>query len=255
VSIISQNNQGCVPLCPSFTCVTSAGATISWIFGNGSTGTSITSSACYNTPADYIVISNVTDVNGCSNNSTFTVNAYPIPVADFNYAPIKPIANDDVAFTDASYGANITAWNWYFMSTAAQQSSAQNPVFNYADAGAYAITLIAKSENGCIDTVTKTILVGEDFGIFVPNAFTPNADGLNDIFFAKGFGIVKFKMEIFDRWGEKVFTGNDINDSWDGTFQLKGNKILQDGVYSWRIELTDVYGKSKELTGHVTLIK
>lgn len=255
VSILATNNQGCVPLCPTFTCSTSSGATITWLFANGVTGTGITSSTCYDIPANYVVTSNVTDANGCSNNSTFTVNAYPIPVADFNYAPIKPIENDDITFTDASYGATIAGWNWYFMSTASQQSTEQNPVFIYTEAGAYAITLIAKSDQGCIDTVTKTILVGQDFGIFVPNAFTPNGDGLNDIFFAKGFGIVSFKMEIFDRWGEKVFTGNNINDAWDGTYQLKGGKIVQDGVFSWRIELTDVYGKSKELTGHVTLIK
>jgi gliding motility-associated-like protein len=184
------------------------------------------------------------------------VGVYPIPHADFNYAPYIPIENvSDVYFTDASYGATVTSWNWYFMSNATYQSTKQNPVFLYTEAGNYAITLVAKSDKGCIDTVTKTILVSEDFGVFVPNAFTPNDDGLNDVFFAKGFGITAFQMQIFDRWGEKIFQSHDINDAWDGTYQLRGSKMIQEGVYTWRITLTNVFGKSKEITGHVTLIK
>ncbi|MGZ3932171.1 MAG: T9SS type B sorting domain-containing protein, partial [Bacteroidia bacterium] len=96
---------------------------------------------------------------------------------------------------------------------------------------------------------------GEDFGIWVPNAFTPNGDGLNDIFYAKGYGITKFNMDIFDRWGEKVFSATDINDAWDGIYQHRGQNTIEEGVYTWQIRVTNVFGKAKELSGHVTLIK
>ncbi|MGZ3885559.1 MAG: T9SS type B sorting domain-containing protein, partial [Bacteroidia bacterium] len=95
---------------------------------------------------------------------------------------------------------------------------------------------------------------GEDFGIWVPNAFTPNGDGLNDIFYAKGYGITKFNMDIFDRWGEKVFSSSDLSDSWDGS-RGASNKTIENGVYTWLIRVTNVAGKAKELSGHVTLIK
>ena len=184
------------------------------------------------------------------------MTAYPIPVADFNYDPIKPLASvDEVSFTDASYSGNIVSWNWYFMNTAQYTSTQQNPNFMYADAGEYMIALVIKNDKGCTDTIMKSITVGEDFGIYMPNSFTPNGDGLNDVFYGKGFGIKKMEMQIYDRWGEKVFTSTDLNEAWDGTHANKGVKTIQEGVYTWRIKLTNVFGKSKELTGHVTLIK
>ncbi|HRD39415.1 MAG TPA: PKD domain-containing protein, partial [Bacteroidia bacterium] len=112
----------------------------------------------------------------------------PKPIADFNHAPIKPIINidGDVVFTDASHGANIVSWQWYFMNTAQYTSTLQNPTFLYTEAGTYAVALVVKSDKGCIDTIVRPIVVGEDFGLYVPDAFTPNADGLNDIFQPKG---------------------------------------------------------------------
>jgi len=65
-----------------------------------------------------------------------------------------------------------------------------------------------KSDKGCYDTLLRPLVVGEDFGIYVPNSFTPNADGLNDVFQPKGFGVVKYELNIFDRWGERVFPYN-----------------------------------------------
>jgi gliding motility-associated-like protein len=213
--------------------------------------------ACYNSAGTYTITANMTDPIGCRNSVSFTVQPYPKPTADFNYAPIKPIEKiDDVNFTDASFGAPISTWNWYFMNTAAATSGLQNPVYNYDAAGNYIVALVVKSDHGCVDTILKSILVGEDFGIYMPNSFTPNNDGLNDVFYGKGFGIKKFEMQIFDRWGEKVFTSTDLNEAWDGSYQAKGGvKTVMEGVYTWRIKLTNTFGKSKELTGHVTLIK
>ena len=70
---------------------------------------------------------------GCASSVTYTVQVYPQPIADFNHAPIKPIINriQYVTFTDASHGANIVSWNWYFMNTAQYTSNLQNPTFMY----------------------------------------------------------------------------------------------------------------------------
>lgn len=258
-NIASGTNKGCVPLCVTFTLNSNPPVSnASWNFGEGSSATgSLTSSACYNISGIYTVSATFVDINGCSNSSTYNVEVYPKPIADFNHSPLKPVINVDpeVTFTDASHGANIVAWNWYFMNTAQHTSTQQNPVFVYTEPGTYPVALVVKSDKGCIDTLVQTVIVGEDYGIYVPNAFTPNSDGLNDVFRAKGFGIVKYQIQIFDRWGEKIYKSEDINEGWDGKYQGRGGEIVQEGVYTWLINVTNVFGKAHELKGHVTLIK
>lgn len=258
--ITSGISAGCVPLCVSFTCSSNGPIqNCNWIGGNGASSNGTSASFCYNTQGNYEVQATVTDNTGCTNTTTFTVNAYPIPVADFNFAPLFPIVNSDatVHFTDASYNGNIASWNWYFMNTATHTSILQNPEFTYTEVGQYQVVLVVKSDKGCSDTIIKSVIVGEDYGIYVPNAFTPNGDGLNDIFLPKGFGIKKYELEIFDRWGERIYVSKELENGWDGKVHkgIDYGKICQEGVYSWQIKLTNVQGQSKTLTGHITLIK
>jgi gliding motility-associated-like protein len=257
-AIISANNKGCSPVCATFTVSGTGIVNAMWTMGDGSfvNGPTV-SDRCYSSPGIYTVGVTATDVNGCTGSNTNTVEVYPIPVADFNHAPIRPVINIDaeVAFTDASWGANITSWNWYFMNTAEYTSVLQNPSFMYTDPGTYAVALVVKSDKGCTDTIVRPLVVGEDYGIYVPNAFTPNADGLNDIFQPKGFGIVNYEINIYDRWGEKVYSNKNFDEGWDGTFQGRGGKIMEEGSYTWLINLTNVFGKSHELKGHVILMK
>jgi gliding motility-associated-like protein len=96
------------------------------------------------------------------------------------------------------------------------------------------------------------VVVSPSIVLYIPNAFTPNGDGLNDIFQAKGYYIEKFDMWIFDRWGEEIFHSDDLLKGWDGT--LKG-KMSENGVYTWKVIAIDVQKKRHLLTGHVVLIK
>ena len=260
-NIISSNNKACAPLCVTFTVSASTSLqTTSWSYNGSNVTNGLNTQYCFNTSGIYTVTANFTDVNNCSNSTSFTVDIYPNPVADFNHSPIKPIVNQDpfVTFTDASYGANVVSWNWYFMNTAQYTSVLQNPTFPYTEPGTYPVVLVVKSDKGCSDTLIRPLVVGEDYGIYVPNAFTPNGDGLNDLFQPKGFGIVKYQIYVFDRWGEKLFQTNEFEHGWDGKKQSKHDVnygICEEGTYTWLIQLTDVFGKSHELKGHVTLIK
>ncbi len=256
VAISMGNNKACVPLCTSFTVMSSSGTqNCQWQLGDGVTLSGSSINYCYSTAGDFVITATLKDANGCTNLATASATAYPLPVADFNYAPIKPIFEEPIQFTDATYAANVTSWNWYFMADGSFTSNEQNPNFTYPQFGVFSIALVVKSDFGCIDTIIKNIEVLEDFGLYVPDAFTPNGDGINDVFSPKGFGITDYEMEIYDRWGEKLFRTKDMHNGWDGKYQGKSSKVLQDGTYVWRIRLMDVYGKSKELTGHVTLIK
>jgi gliding motility-associated-like protein len=258
-SIAVSNITGCVPSCMSFSATGSSNITsYGWMLnGVGITG-SQNGGYCFDKAASYTLGLNVMDGNGCTGTITpVIVDIYPQPVADFNHAPIKPIINQDpyVTFTDASWGANIVSWNWYFMNTAQYTSTQQNPTFMYTEPGTYPVVLVVKSDKGCTDTIIRPLVVGEDFGIYVPNAFTPNADGVNDIFQPKGFGVVQYELNIFDRWGEKVYSTKTFEEGWNGTFQGRGGEIMKEDSYTWLINCTSVFGKSHELKGHVTLLK
>jgi gliding motility-associated-like protein len=189
---------------------------------------------------------------GCSSHGSLNnIIVYPKPVADFNFALIKPIIGQEVIFTDASY-QSITSWNWYFMNSSQYTSIEQNPNFTYQDAGTYPIVLVVKNDKGCADTLIKVINVTEDYSFYIPNTFTPNGDGLNDIFQPKGLGIEKYEMMIFDRWGEKIFESKEFEKGWDGKYQ---GKICPSDVYVYKIKISNIFGEAHDYTGHVNLIK
>jgi len=258
-ALISANkSKGCVPVCATFTCQgTNLLQNIEWQLNDQSSiGSGASINNCFKFPGNYSIRASFTDQNGCSSKSqSFEVNAYPIPVADFNFAPSKPVVNDDIEFTDASHNALVKEYTWHFTDQLHDISLAPNPHAFYENAGSYPVALIVRSDKGCSDTIVKNVVVGEDFSIYVPNAFTPNGDGVNEFFQPKGFGIVKYEMSVFNRWGEKLFTTTDFALGWDGSNQKKSKEIVETGVYVWKIQVTNVFGKSKEMSGTVSLIK
>lgn len=256
LNVAPQTSSGCAPVCVSLANGTSTTGSCSWDMGDGSTSTSCTPSHCYTIPGNYIAILTFTDNNGCLGTDSAQIIVYPVPDADFNYSPQPTtIFESNIQFTDASTGAVISAWNWNFGDPLNSTSAIPDPAFNYLDPGSYPVTLVVTSNYGCVDSVTKIVVIGEDYMIYVPNAFTPNFDGVNDMFFAKGEGVKDFKLYIFDRWGEQIFFADDIDKGWDGRFQAHGNDIVQEDVYVWKIELTNFRGEPKQLKGTVSLIK
>ena len=256
VSISSDKRSGCVPVCINFSPQSSTSIqSCYWKFGEGSSAGGLSVQKCYANPGSFEVSAKFTDINGCSNTGTFSVETYPIPVADFNYASAKPIINETVEFTDASYGANVTGWTWNFSHLKNQVALKSQTSLSYENPGSYAVALVVTSDHGCRDTTVKSITIGDDFGIFVPDAFTPNGDGINDIFQPKGYGIVKYELNIFDRWGERLFTTSDFTQGWDGVFSGRGADIVKEDVYIWNIKVITIFGKAKELSGRVTLFR
>ena len=122
--------------------------------------------------------------------------------------------------------------------------------------GAYSVTITTQegcSINGTIDLVEYCPPT-----IWMPSAFTPDADGVNDLFGPIGHNIATVELDIFDRWGELVYTGKDGDALWDGTV---GGSLAPDGVYVWKIAyrfITDALGSqgnAEEAVGHVTLLR
>jgi gliding motility-associated-like protein len=246
----------CIPLCAVFTATATPAATsYTWNFGGGQTSNLPSPTHCFTVSGTSPVSVTIADINGCVNNASTTVHAFSIPMADFDYGP-QPVSvlAPLVQFTNEST-PGLPHYTWAFGDTAGVTYSATNPMHTYNNAGTYSVTLTVSSSNGCSATVVKEIIINEDYVIYVPNAFTPNADGMNEVFKPVGEGINDYKLFIFDRWGSLIFFSDDINKGWDGTYQAKGSNIVMQDVYVWKIELTNFQNVSKNLAGTVTLLK
>ncbi|MCX6292366.1 MAG: gliding motility-associated C-terminal domain-containing protein [Bacteroidetes bacterium] len=178
------------------------------------------------------------------------VTVLPSPTALCNYLPKNPSAlQPQVSFTDLSTDA--TGWIWNFGD--GDTSTEKNPVHSFLAAGSYNGSLQVMNAAGCVDTFTFIIVVKEDVAIYIPNSFTPNNDGKNDVFSPMGSGLEKYSMTIYDRWGNEIFSGGPIH-SWNGT--IKGGKEqAPGGTYFYRIELNNQAFEKTVLTGGVTLIR
>jgi len=108
------------------------------------------------------------------------------------------------------------------------------------------------SNYGCWNILWDVLYIAPEYLIYVPNAFTPNSDGTNDVFLPKGEGIVEYTLMIYDRWGQQLFKSDDIYKGWDGR---KGDTYLQEDVYVWTIVLRNNKGEPKQLSGVVSLLK
>lgn len=248
---------GCSPLNVEFTNTTDPNLYVSmfWELGNGDTSSVSPVSTTYITPGTYDVKLTLTDAAGCQGEveKLAYITVYDDPTAHFTANPGEVTVFDPTyQFIDLSQ-YNIVSWDWNFNNLGT--SNDQNPFFTFPeDTGSHNITLIVVDNHGCIDTVTHTVIVKGEFGVFVPNAFTPDADGKNDGFHPRGFGISElgYSFLIFDRWGEKIFESNDINEPWYGDYK---GKLVQNGVYVWKLDFLDLNGHNHSQVGKVTIIR
>ncbi|MCX6294726.1 MAG: gliding motility-associated C-terminal domain-containing protein, partial [Bacteroidetes bacterium] len=196
-------------------------------------------------------------LGSCTSSITNTnmINVYPNPVANFTAPSNTSIINPVITYSDNS--AYAASWHWNFgdpFAGADSISSLQNPSHTFSQAGTYCATLAVISPYGCVDTTMHCIVIEPEFTFFIPNAFSPNGDGINDDFFGKGDYIKKFEMSVYDRWGNLIFFADDINKHWDGKAN-HGSELAQEDVYVWKISITDANDKKHSYIGTVTIVK
>lgn len=231
-----------------------------WNFGDGTTSQLDDPTHVYTTAGTYSVTLTVTTGNGCTNNSSSPVliHAYPFPVAAFSVNSTSlDLPYDVLVTTNQSVGA--TSYSWTFGDGGT--STATDPQYLYTTVGTYPIQLIATSALGCADTANAEVTTNTD--VVFPNVFTPDPNGpsgggydigslTNDIFFPYTSGVVDFKMQIFNRWGELIFETFDVKQGWDGYYR---GKLCQQDVYIWKAYLKLNNGKTFNKTGDVTLLR
>lgn len=253
-----QPGQGCVPLQVTFSNQSQPAGTpltYQWNFGNGASSSDATPSTTYTEAGSYTVSLTVEDAVGCT--STLTqpniINVSPAPIAGFSVNPM--IIYIDEPFTNVYDGSlgGVSTWN-YTLSNGAQYNIPNFSV-NFADTGTYVITQTVTGEFGCSDVASLSVQVLPVSVLFIPNSFTPNGnDVLNNTFLPVGGNISEFKMYIFNRWGELVFTTLDINVGWNGKIRNSEKDAKQD-VYVYRIDYLDHRGNAQQRLGNVTLIR
>jgi len=251
--------QGCAPLSTAFENMgTSVGATCLWQFGDGNSSTDCNGPVhLYQNAGCYDVTLTVTEA-GCF--STMTVPQMvcvdPVPVADFSITPNPVLTTSPrVLYLDASVGAQSYAWS--FVGGSPESSTDPSVGVDYAgmEPGDYEVCLAVANSAGCTDTLCRTLILRDELRVYVPNSFTPDGDGINDVFIPVmlGFDPDVYLLSIFNRWGELIFQTKDPAVGWDGT--VSGTKA-QDGVYVWKLRAkTSIGAEVKDYTGHVTLLR
>ena len=256
VSLIGTPLIGCVPITVSFTSTGSNGSVYTWDFGDGSTSTSMNPIHVYNSTGTFNVKLSVTSVHGCSDSTIQMgyVTVLPQPVASFSSMPdtASYVELNDATFTFTNNSTNFTNVIWNFGDGGS--STLLNPTHQYTQTGTYTVTLVVFDTLGtCADSVIMfPYVISPNGNVFIPNAFSPNEDGINDIIKVEGVGIESGVLKIYDRWGEMVFITTDYTQGWDGKFN--GQKMNQ-GVYIALAEIQLLNGQHLSLRGDVTIIK
>ncbi len=232
-----------------------------WNFGDGTFSSEQNPKHTFNREGTYFINLTIGTVGGCSSNNataSYTIEAHSYPTADFKVnTPVLNIPVEKLKPSNNTVGASIYNWNFGDGGT----STDYNPVHDYRSVGIFNIQLIATSKYSCSDTAYGQITTNTDFSF--PNVFSPNTKGpnggiydpndfSNDVFFPFTSGVLKYKLEIFNRWGELIFESNDINIGWDGYYR---GQLCQQDVYIWKAYLKLNNGKEFNKTGDITLLR
>jgi gliding motility-associated-like protein len=224
-----------------------------WDFGDGTTDTVRDPKHTYNAPGTYKIRLVCEDTNTCNRFDTAydEVTLYDKSIADFEYT----VSFCDNSVTLKNKSTNQFKYLWDF-GDGALDSTTDEPKHIYAQSGKYNVTLYVNRGFPCADSMVKVI----DFDKYkpidplIPNVFSPNGDGKNDLFEIGGLNAKcdKMEMTVYTRWGQVVFESKQIGIWWDGNYKVKP---LGDGVYYYTIKITDYQGTVTDHKGDVTIIR
>jgi gliding motility-associated-like protein len=258
LTVLPLNIEACTPANVQFGNLSSpidSTYTVNWNFGDNNFSNRLNPTHNYSTPGVYSVTLTVSSPLGCQARSSFS-NAVLIKEgvkADFTYdfePPLKP--NSTVTLNSTPLNAN--SWSWFYRNRLFARDPSTS--ISFRDTGLQMIQLLVTNANACTDSVTKVIDVAPIDTYFLPNAFTPNFDGLNDSYKGVGVldGIQVFNMKIFNRWGELIFETTNPTEGWNGA-KYNGNNKAPSGVYLCLVTFTTSRGERRELRSYATLVR
>jgi gliding motility-associated-like protein len=247
-------DKGCEPLTVSFTNETHFGEKYFWYFGDGDSSLQENPTHTFNSPGTYsvtLVVQNSKGMNIAYERDIIKV--HPKPHADFIISPSTAyLPNAKVAMTNISVNAEYLRWNVEGQA----EDTIPDPIYVFNDPGFFDVELIATSEYGCIDTMFKegVIHIDTQATLYMPTAFSPNGDNINDVFKPIGSGLVEdeYSMLVYNRWGQVVFESDNLNEGWDGTFN---NQPCELGSYYYSIIIKYASDEKETVKGEIVLLR
>lgn len=207
-----------------------------------------------NSGANPVTLTTVSD-SGCIDDTTINVWVRELPKPNFIFSPsIIYTYSPEICFTNISNNTVSQLWKFGFTGPG-NTDTAFSPcpvILPNQFEQTLEVTLISIDKFGCMDSVKKPIDILEDFLIFIPNSFSPNDDGTNDVLFPVLSGIESIQWQIFNRWGELIFETQDTQAFWNGTHSGINVPI---GSYPYRMKIKSNSGQSKEITGEINVIR
>ena len=194
----------------------------------------------------------VVSFEGCKNDTTMfsIVETHALPIANFNLSSLSVSElSPEISFYNISEGATSFVWDF----DNGDYSFEENPTYSFSKARIYNVELTVSDNFGCISNIIKTVHVSPEFTFYIPESFTPNDDGINDVFFAYGDRFSSYQMKIFDRWGGIVFSSNSNDYGWDGLDT--GDREVIEGSYFYNISLYDYNGRLWVYNGELNLFR
>lgn len=224
--------------------------TWNWSFGDGNTSDVQDPENQFPEAGLYDVTLIVGSEFGCLDTLTISTDILPGPDAAFNADPSATYLFEEINFTDeTTSNETLVNWDWDF-GDGSPINNEQNPNYAYDQTGTFDVILIVTDEFGCIDTASNEVYIY--MPPQVPNAFSPNNDGENDILHVLGGPFDELEFIIYNNWGEVIFTSNDENIGWDGTFKGQEQPL---GVYVYTVRAVTADGEEHLGNGDVTLIR
>jgi gliding motility-associated-like protein len=217
-----------------------------WIFGDGDTAYVQNPSHIYRQGGNYNVTLISKNIKGCVDTARSTIG-----ITDF-----KPFAgNDTIVVLGYPYRLNAQGGDFYSWTPSdyLDNPSVGNPWVTFPDTGRYTYVVDISTETGCQALDTINIWVVKSGSFFLPTAFSPNGDGLNDVFkpILVGYPNMEY-LRVYNRWGQQVFITSNVFNGWDGTVKGKPAGV---GTYFWEVSVINIDGKREYKKGDVTLIR
>ena len=172
--------------------------------------------------------------------------------ADFDYSPKETdILHAEVSFKNTSDRSEHTMWNIEGHGVGNEEM----PVWTFSDTGTHLVSLMVADQYGCVDSTAKQVYIAPFYSFHLPNAFTPNGDGKNDVFIGTGIlpSYQSFRLRIWNRYGDVVYVTDNPAQGWDG--RKPSGKLLHTGVYVWQLEITHSSGEVQKDAGEVLLLR
>jgi gliding motility-associated-like protein len=194
----------------------------------------------------------ITDANACSTTSSFTITQPDSVVITISPDPTEVDLGETITLQSTTNQGGVLTYNWQ-PTNGLSCTDCAAPEFTGIYSGIYTLTI--SNDAGCSGTQTVTVTVTPNYHLFVPNAFSPNGDGQNDFWqvYGKLSNIKQLEVNLFNRWGEKVFESTDANFQWDGNFK---GQTVPPAVYVWQLNVVFIDNHTEELrTGSLTVIK